>query len=121
MFYIYLYIHTHTYTYTPKGAHYVIHTASPFLFNDKIKNPNDIIEPALVGTRNVLNSASKSSTVKRVVLTASQFAVHGDYNERGSADGKGGHLFTEDDWNETSSPTYQPYPYSKVVAEVKML
>ena len=56
----------------------VIHTASPF-FVTGIKNPEDeLIRPAKDGTRNVLESAKRNSTVKRIVLTSSVAAIHGD-------------------------------------------
>ena len=48
----------------------VIHTASPF-FITGIKNPEEeLIRPAREGTRNVLESAKRNLTVKRVVLTS---------------------------------------------------
>ena len=56
----------------------VIHTASPF-FIQGIKNAQDqLITPALEGTRNVLNTVNKSESVKRVVLTSSVVAIYGD-------------------------------------------
>ena len=56
----------------------VIHTASPF-FLTGIKNPGkELIRPAREGTRNVLESAKRTPTVKRVVLTSSVVAIYGD-------------------------------------------
>jgi hypothetical protein len=52
------------------GAHYVMHTASPYTLDTKDAK-KDLLEPALNGTLNVLQSATKSGTVKRVVLTSS--------------------------------------------------
>ena len=49
------------------------------------------------------------------MLTSSVVAVHGDnvdMQEKGLSE------FTEDDFNDTSSETHQPYPYSKVTAEL---
>ena len=92
----------------------VIHTASPF-FVTNIKNPEEeLIRPAREGTRNVLESANRNSTVKRVVLTSSAAAIYGDnadivLTQTG--------IFTEKDWNVTSSPEHQPYHYSKTIAE----
>ena len=40
----------------------------------------ELIEPALKGTLNVLNSVAKASSVKRVVLTSSMAAV--SYNTK---------------------------------------
>ncbi|KAF1863381.1 hypothetical protein Lal_00031267 [Lupinus albus] len=57
-----------------QGCHGVFHTASPF-YND-VKDPQaELIDPALKGTLNVLNSIAKSPNVKRVVLTSSIAAV----------------------------------------------
>ncbi|WP_220793156.1 NAD-dependent epimerase/dehydratase family protein [Nocardioides stalactiti] len=90
----------------------VIHTASPFLLG-KVRDPQrQLVTPALDGTRNVLASVDATESVKRVVLTSSVVAIHGD-----NVDMKGRGAFTEADWNTTSSVDHQPYPYSKTVAE----
>ena len=96
-----------------KGADAVIHVASPFTlrFKDAQK---DLIDPALIGTRNVLNAATRSGTVKRVVLTSSVAAVNGDTIDMQEA---GLEEFTEEHFNTTSSVSHQPYSYSKVIAE----
>lgn len=92
----------------------VIHTASPF-FLTGIKNPEkELIQPAREGTRNVLGSAKKNPTVKRVVLTSSVMAIYGDNADMALATGG---RFTEQDWNVTSSAHHQPYSYSKTIAE----
>ncbi len=96
-----------------EGCSAIFHLASPFTlrFEDAQK---DLIDPALKGTRNVLNAATKSSTVKKVILTSSVAAVHGDnidMKELGIAE------FTEEQFNYSSSVSHQPYSYSKVLAE----
>ncbi len=96
-----------------EGCSAIIHMASPFTlrFNDAQK---ELIDPALNGTRNVLNAATKSASVKKVVLTSSVAAVHGDnidMKELGISE------FTEEHFNYSSSVTHQPYSYSKVLAE----
>jgi len=49
-----------------KGSDYVIHVASP------LAKPNeDLLTPAVKGTTSILQSASKTPTVKKVVITAS--------------------------------------------------
>jgi len=94
------------------GCELVIHTASPFLLG-RVRDPEaQLVRPALDGTRNVLNSVNATPSVKRVVLTSSVVAIHGD-----NIDMKGRDAFTEEDWNTTSSVDHQPYPYSKTVAE----
>jgi nucleoside-diphosphate-sugar epimerase len=96
-----------------KGCELVFHTASPFI--NKVNDPQkELIDPALEGTRNVLNAASKSGTVKRVVLTSSCAAVLGDTKDllelpNGTAN--------ESHWNHSSSLSHQAYSYSKTLAE----
>ncbi|KAH7279311.1 hypothetical protein KP509_37G014100 [Ceratopteris richardii] len=56
------------------GCEAVFHTASPFFFNTD--NPEkDLIEPAVNGTRNVLNACGKAKSVRRVIMTSSVAAV----------------------------------------------
>lgn len=96
-----------------EGCSALIHIASPFTlrFKDAQK---ELIEPALNGTRNVLNAATKSTTVKKVILTSSVAAVYGDnidMKELGITE------FKEEHFNYSSSVSHQPYSYSKVLAE----
>lgn len=96
------------------GCELVFHTASPFVIF-KIKDPqSQLVDPAVNGTRNVLETANRVSTVKRVVLTSSVVSIYGDAQDIKEISGD---VFTEDDWNTTSSLSHQPYPYSKVQAE----
>jgi len=91
----------------------VFHTASPFSL--KVKDPQrDLVDPAKLGTQNVLNQATKSPTVKKIVVTSSVAAIYGD--QVSLAKTKDG-MFTEDHWNNVASLTYNPYSYSKTVAE----
>lgn len=97
------------------GCELIFHTASPF--TSGAKNPQkELINPALDGTRNVLESVNKSSSAKRVVLTSSVAAIFGDTKDllelpSGTA--------TEEHWNYSSSIQHQPYSYSKTLAEKK--
>lgn len=52
--------------------------------------------------------------MKRVVLTSSVVAVYGDNADIALAPGG---VFTETEWNVTSSSAHQPYAYSKTIAE----
>lgn len=91
-----------------------MHTASPFIMSG-IKNPHEeLVRPALEGTRNVLDAVNRCPSVKRVVLTSSVAAIYGDTVDLQSIPGG---AFTEDHWNTTSSESNQAYSYSKVVAE----
>lgn len=96
------------------GCDVVIHTASPFLVG-KIKDPQKmLVEPALEGTKNVLNAVNKAESVQRVVLTSSVVAIFGDAADINETE-EG--IFTEKHWNTSSSLKHQPYSYSKTVAE----
>ncbi len=96
-----------------KGCELVFHTASPFI--NKVNDPQkELIDPALEGTRNVLDAVNKTDSVKRVVLTSSVAAILGDTFDllelpNGTAN--------EGHWNTTSSLKHQPYSYSKTLAE----
>ena len=97
-----------------QGCELVMHTASPF-FTTGAKNPEEeLIRPAKEGTRNVLEAAKRTPTVKRVVLTSSVVAIYGDTVDIKLAPGG---VFTEKEWNVTSSAEHRPYPYSKTIAE----
>jgi len=93
------------------GCELIFHTASPFKLN--INDPQlDLVNPAVEGTKNVLESANRSDSCKRVVLTSSCASIVGDAIEcdgRSSTD--------ESYWNETSNLEHQPYSYSKTMAE----
>lgn len=92
------------------GAHYVLHTASPFLLavTDAKK---DLLDPAVNGTLSLMNSVAKpaANTVKRVVLTSSMAAI--------TDSPESNHVYSEADWNVLSSLTRNPYYYSKKMAE----
>ncbi len=95
------------------GCETVFHTASPFIVN--YEDPQtDLVDPALQGTQNVLNTANKTDSVKRVVLTSSCAAISGNVSEVALAPGG---VLTEACWNQTSSLEQNPYSYSKTLAE----
>lgn len=96
-----------------KGCELVYHTASPFITS--VKDPQrDLVDPALLGTRNVLHSVNQTESVKRVVLTSSCAAVLGDTKDLLSLPNQ---TANEENWNTTSNLKHQAYSYSKTVAE----
>jgi nucleoside-diphosphate-sugar epimerase len=104
-----------TYKEAMQGCSVVFHTASPF--TSDFKDPQkELIDPAVKGTENVLRTASETPTVRRVVLTSSCAAMYSDAIDTHNA--PGGRL-TEAVWNTTASLEYQPYSYSKTLAEKK--
>jgi dihydroflavonol-4-reductase len=96
-----------------QGCSVVFHTASPFIVNVKDAQ-RDLIDPAVKGTRNVLEEANRTESVRRVVLTSSCAAIYTDAIDCANAPGG---MLTEEVWNTTASLDYQPYSYSKTLAE----
>lgn len=95
------------------GCSIVFHTASPFTVN--VKDPQkELVDPAKLGTRNVLDRATKTPSVKRVVLTSSCAAIYGD---NADIEQTPNGVFTEDIWNTSSSLRDNPYSFSKTEAE----
>ncbi|MDP5172176.1 MAG: NAD-dependent epimerase/dehydratase family protein, partial [Bacteroidia bacterium] len=83
-----------SYSEAMQGCELVYHTASPF--TSDVKDPQkELIEPAVLGTENVLNSANKVASVKRVVVTSSCAAIYTDAIDTVNA--PGGRL-TESVW-----------------------
>lgn len=98
-----------------EGCELVYHTASPFITD--VKDPQkELIEPAEQGTAKLLNTAKEVSGVKRIVVTSSCAAIYTDAIDTVNA--PNGEI-TEEVWNSTSSLKYQPYSYSKTLAEKK--
>lgn len=98
-----------------QGCELVYHTASPFTVD--VKDPQkELIDPAVNGTANVLNTAKETESVKRVVVTSSCAAIYTDAIDTVNAPGG---IITEEIWNETASLDYQPYSLSKTLAEKK--
>lgn len=91
-----------------RGCDYVLHVASPFPLL-RPKNEEDLIRPAQEGTLRVLRAAAEHG-VKRVVLTSSNAAVSAGHPPSKTH-------FDESDWSPHDSPTIDPYPKSKTLAE----
>ena len=87
------------------GCAYVLHVASPFVFSEP-KDENEMIKPAVEGTRRVVKAAQKAG-VRRMVLTSSTFAMIA-----GKATGRYG----PDSWSDTNS-NIGAYAKSKTLAE----
>jgi len=96
------------------GCSVVMHTASPFVLDGFRDAEAELVRPAVEGTRNVLQSANRHDSVRRVVLTSSIAAVVGD-NIDFVRSGKP--ALDDSDWNTTSSVAHNPYQYSKLAAE----
>jgi len=92
----------------------VFHTASPLIVRDVDDPVRDLIEPATLGTRHVLDAANRTPSVRRVVFTSSIVAVYGDAADLADI---GEDRFDESHWNTTSDVHHQPYARSKTLAE----
>ena len=89
------------------GCDYVLHVASPVAM-EMPKDENEMITPAVEGTKRVLQAASKAG-VKRVVVTSSVAAIlYGTEKKE---------PFTEDDWTDVNSKSANAYARSKTFAE----
>ena len=96
-----------------KGCELVFHTASPFTLS--VDNPKlDLVDPAKKGTRNVLESANRTESVKRVVVTSSCASIYGDAKDTLALPNQ---ELTEEVWNTTTTLDHQPYSFSKVEAK----
>jgi nucleoside-diphosphate-sugar epimerase len=81
---------------------------------DVVDPQKELVDPAQLGTRNVLQEVNRTHSVERVVLTSSCAAIYGDNADlKKTPNG----IFTEDIWNTNSSLEHQPYSYSKTLAE----
>lgn len=102
-----------SYTDAMAGCELVFHTASPFIMS--VRDPQrDLVDPAVQGTRNVLETAIQTPSVKRVVVTSSCAAIYGDNSDLQNAPGG---VLTESQWNTTSSLSHNAYAFSKTQAE----
>jgi dihydroflavonol-4-reductase len=95
------------------GCSVVFHTASPFNFS-VTDDKKGFIDPAFIGTQNVLKSVNKTESVRRVVLTSSCAAIYGDAADIAMYPGQ---VMTEEMWNTSSTETHNAYSYSKTIAE----
>lgn len=92
-----------------EGCRYLQHVASPFV-TSMPKDKDDLIRPAVEGTRRALEAAL-AAKLERVVLTSS-FAAIGYGHEHGRAA-----PFTEADWSRTEGEDVTFYTESKTRAE----
>jgi dihydroflavonol-4-reductase len=94
-----------------RGCRIVMHTASPF--TTKVTDPQrDLVDPALQGTRDILETAKRIDSVRRVVLTSSTVAVMTTGPDAFRPEPR-----TEADWHTSATIETNAYAFSKVVAE----
>ena len=91
------------------GCPLVVHAAASVRMT--AKNPQrDIVDPAVLGSRNVLASVARTAQARRVVLTSSVAAIEDHRRPQG-------HRFGEDQWNESATLKDSPYPLAKTLSE----
>jgi nucleoside-diphosphate-sugar epimerase len=98
-----------------QGCTVVFHVASPFLLPEKIKDGRrQMLEPALNGTRNVLETVNRTPSVARVVMTSTIGAIFGDYIDVRQMENE---TLSEKYFNTSSTLETYPYHFAKVEAE----
>lgn len=90
------------------GCDVVMHTASPYVL-DVADPQRDLVDPAVHGTRSMLEACARTPGIGRVVLTSSMAAITDEPDSR--------HVLTETDWNTRSTLSRNPYYFSKTMAE----
>ena len=88
-----------------EGCAYVLHIASPFSFTEP-KDENELITPAVEGTKRVI-AAAQRSVIKRMVLTSSTVAIIA---------GKDTGKYGPNDWSDVNA-NIGAYAKSKTLAE----
>ncbi|OLZ74581.1 cinnamyl alcohol dehydrogenase [Streptomyces sp. IMTB 2501] len=98
-----------------RGCPVVFHVASPFLMPERIRDGRrDVVDPALLGTRNVLAAIERTPEVRILVFTSTVGAIFGDYADVLVMDGQ---VLSERYFNTTSTVGNNPYHYAKTLAE----
>jgi dihydroflavonol-4-reductase len=92
-----------------RGAHGVLHIASPFPLAQP-KDDNDLIRPAVDGTLRVLKAAIANGAARFVQTSSSVAVMYGHPTERTAA-------FTEEDWSNLEGTGISAYAKSKTLAE----
>jgi nucleoside-diphosphate-sugar epimerase len=92
------------------GANDVIHTAAAVII--KSKNPQgDIVDPSIIGTKNILNAIDKSGTVKNLIHTSSTAAIR-------PASWEDGVILTTETFAHDATLSKNPYGLAKYSAEM---
>jgi len=92
-----------------RDCEFVLHTASPYTL-DAQDPQRELVDPAVQGTRGVLQACVTNGNVLRRVVVTSSMAAITDSPE----DNK---IYNEQDWNTASTLKRNPYYFSKVLAE----
>jgi len=98
-----------------QGCEVLHHVASPFFLVGSRKVIQDkLLDPAIVGTENILATCAKTPTIKKVILTGTVLTCSADYRpSKKNPD----FSISEKDWETSCSASVWPYVHSKVVQE----
>ena len=92
-----------------EGCDDVIHCAAALYVGAKdVKK--EVVDPSVIGVQNL---CAVMDNVKRIIHTSSVAAIRSSKYENGK-------IFTDRDWCEDASPTYNPYGFAKAEAERKI-
>ncbi len=91
------------------GCQSVIHTAAVVVLKSK-RAQEEIVDPSVVGTRNILDAIDGSSTVRNLVHTSSTAAIRPSSWEDGQT-------LTTDTWADDATIEENPYGLAKYSAE----
>lgn len=94
------------------GCWAVIHVASTMPSITEDIPEEAFVVPAVQGTLRVMRASAKAG-VKKMAITGSFSAVHGD-----PIPAIDNYTFTEEDWTDIHFPRLEPYPKSKTLAEM---
>ena len=97
-----------------QGCDAVIHCASPYFLEDCPDPEAQLLQPAVQGTRNVLSAVNRCQSVRRVVLTSSVLALFNDAKDHAAQPVP---TVQESDVNPNTELRYNPFAYSKTMAE----
>lgn len=92
----------------------IFHVASPYTLAQVADPQREIVEPAVLGTRNILETANRQPTVRKVFMVSSMVAMFSSLKEVYALPS---HTLTEQYWNRSNTIDEDPYPYSKATAE----
>uniref|UniRef100_T1J571 diacylglycerol O-acyltransferase n=1 Tax=Strigamia maritima TaxID=126957 RepID=T1J571_STRMM len=93
-----------------KDCAYVLHLASPFSGGFAPHSEEELAQSGIEGTKAILQACADSGTVRRVVLTSSTVAIHGDTNVEDK-------VYSESDWSNIDNQTHDIYVRSNVLPE----
>ncbi len=97
-----------------RGAQFFIHAASPVIMTPARGREQELlVDPAVRGAEHAVAAVAAAPSVKALVLTSSYFAVFADNVGAKGAE----HVYTEADWNTSSTLEGLPYALSKAAAE----